>query len=1002
MKLDRREFLQTTGVAAATLSLSQFTVTSCERKAALPPALKHTGNWEDAMREKWSWDKTVFVTHPQDCYPGNCSWVGYLKNGVFWREEQTGRYPVVDPTTPDWNPRGCQKGCMYSRVTYGGERLKFPMKRVGPRGSGQWKRISWDEALTEVADAIIDAAENVGPESVVVDEQPGQGGAFPHGVYPPLRFAAILGGTMLDANGIINDYNIGQYMTFGKFHGVSSQDDWFKAELTLIWLMNPVYTRIPGYHFVSESRYNGGEVWTIAPDFSPSAGHADYYVPVKIGTDAALALGVARVLIEEKLYKADFVREQTDLAFLVRKDTRRFLRQSDLKKGGSDEQLYFWDGATQSLSAAPRKKLSLGKVVPELEGEHLVKLADGTEVAVTPVFEILKQKLNAEYDLDKVHSITGIHPDVIRDLARKMAAKRTNILVGWCPPKIYHGDLIERAMCLCLGLTGNWGRKGTGVRGWTVLADASIYSMPIREGGKGAFKETLTEVKRLVSLLKRKDPSMTDEMAHIDIENIMAKLVGQVPPAFFWYYHAGYREVWNTKEWGDTSMKRTFDEYLQEAVDKGWWEDYVRPRQDIPPQVYILCGSNTLRRTRGGPKRLLENLWPKLKMVVAVDVRMSTSAMYSDIVLPAAFFYEKTQMHSITSPHIRFWAFADKAIDPVHESKNEWDIFALLAKKVSDRARERGKEEYRIRQMVDVDKVIDSFIPPGILGKIGNRLFHERISKQFREFYGPTRKFESVYKRFTANGYYTDGESEKIFGDALEIFTEGGMVAKDTDLAKLRKDGFVKYTGLGHTPHGQNVATDVKPDETVNPFSWHTEKKIPYPTYARRAQFYIDHPWFIEGGEELPTHKVPPKAGGDYPFIMTSGHLRWSIHASNVANELALALHRGEPFMFINAMDAKEKDIEDGEYVHVQNDIDHFTIQAKVSALPRRGQVIVYHAWDPYQYKDWKSYDTAIPGMVKWLHLAGGYGHLKFWVWNWQPVQSDRHVFVDIRKASVV
>ncbi|MBI2890846.1 MAG: molybdopterin-dependent oxidoreductase [Nitrospirae bacterium] len=999
--MDRRDFLKTTSVTVTALSLSKFVEVGCERPPEAPTGPAPTGTWLDRQRAKWTWDKTYFVTHPQDCYPGNCSWVGYVKNGVFWREEQTGRYPVVDPSTPDWNPRGCQKGCMYSRVTYGKERIKYPMRRVGPRGSGKWQKISWDEALSEVADAIIDATEEQGPESVIVDEQPGQGGAFPHGVYPPLRFVALLGGTMLDANGIINDYNIGQYMTFGKFHGVSSQDDWFKAELTLIWLMNPVYTRIPAYHFVAESRYNGGEVWTIAPDFSPSAGHADRYVPLKIGSDAAFALGVAHVLIEEKLYNADFVREQTDLPLLVREDNKRYLRESDLKKGGNEEQLYVWDEKGKKLAQAPRTKLALGKVVPALEGSYRVKLADGTEVVVRPVFDILRARLEAEYGLDKVHAITGIHPDVVRNLAQKMAAKRTNILVGWCPPKIYHGDLMERAMCLCLGLTGNWGRRGTGVRGWTVLADMSIYTMPTRSGGSNDFADTVTELGRLVTALEKKHPGITEEDAHIELENIFCKLIGQVPPVFFWYHHAGYREVWNRKEWGDTAMKRTFDEYLQEAVDKGWWDNYVRPAPQIEPRVYILCGSNVLRRTRGAPKRLLEHLWPKLKKVVVVDVRMSTSALYADVVLPAAFFYEKAQLHSITSPHLRYWAFADKAIEPVHESKNEWDIFALLAKKVAERAQERGKKEYRLRQVVDINKIIDAFIPPGILGKIGDKLVRGKALKELQGFYGPTRTWENLHKRFTANGHYNAGDGEKLFDDALVILRKGGTVGSDTTLEKLRKTGFVKYTGLGRTPHGLNVATDVKPNETVNPFSWHTQKKIPYPTYARRAQFYIDHPWFIEGGEELPVFKEVPKAGGQHPFIMTSGHLRWSIHSSNVANEFALGLHRGEPFMFVNALDAKEKGIGDGGYVRVFNDVDEFTVQAKVSALPRRGQVIIYHAWDPYQFKGWRSYDTAIPGMVKWLHLAGGYGQFRFWVWNWQPCQSDRHIFVDLEPVRV-
>ncbi|NIV48417.1 MAG: hypothetical protein GWN46_17255, partial [Gammaproteobacteria bacterium] len=62
----------------------------------------------------------------------------------------------------------------------------------------------------------------------------------------------------------------------------------------------------------------------------------------------------------------------------------------------------------------------------------------------------------------------------------------------------------------------------------------------------------------------------------------------------------------------------------------------------------------------------------------------------------------------------------------------------------------------------------------------------------------------------------------------------------------------------GMVGHGQSQASTIKPDEVHNPLRWHTEDKIPYDTLVRRAQFYIDHEWFLEAGEELPTHKEPP------------------------------------------------------------------------------------------------------------------------------------------------
>src|SRR3990172_4890599 len=104
----------------------------------------------------------------------------------------------------------------------------------------------------------------------------------------------------------------------------------------------------------------------------------------------------------------------------------------------------------------------------------------------------------------------------------------------------------------------------------------------------------------------------------------------------------------------------------------------------------------------------------------------------------------------------------------------------------------------------------------------------------------------------------------------------------------------------------------------------------------------------MELGEGLPVHKDPPKAGGDYPLVMTGGHNRHSIHASFRTNPLLLQLERGEPVIFMSPNDARERAIEDHDLVKVYNDIGEFLVRAKLSPVVRPGQVIVYHAWENY------------------------------------------------------
>jgi hypothetical protein len=85
--------------------------------------------------------------------------------------------------------------------------------------------------------------------------------------------------------------------------------------------------------------------------------------------------------------------------------------------------------------------------------------------------------------------------------------------------------------------------------------------------------------------------------------------------------------------------------------------------------------------------------------------------------------------------------------------------------------------------------------------------------------------------------------------------------------------------------------------------------------------------------------------------------------------------------------------------VRVYNDFDSFHVQCAIATTVQPGEVIIYHAFEPYQFRNWKSYDAAIPGMVKWLHMAAGYGHLNYKHWNWQPMQVDRGTTVEMEKA---
>ncbi|MFQ5381382.1 MAG: molybdopterin-dependent oxidoreductase, partial [Dehalococcoidia bacterium] len=367
---------------------------------------------KSVYNERWEWDEVLWASHCIDCYPGNCPLRIYKKDGKIVREEPAAVFPTVQEGVPDMNPMGCQKGAGWTRMLGGQERVTKPLKRVGERGEGLWEEIGWDEATTLIADAVLDAIEEVGPESIIA----------PMGCNSPNRgtFMQFVGGVTTDLNAEMNDFAPGFYMTFGMFDPVSSIADWFHSDTFIIWFGNPAYTRIPHFHYVLEARYRGAHVVTISPDVSPSAMHADTHLPVKPGSDGALALAMCKVVIDEGLMDVKFVKEQTDLPLLAfANEPGRFLRASDLEDGGSEEQFYAWDQVSGSAVQAPRGTLFWGEVDPALEGAYTVEGKDGP-IEVTPVFELMRKRLE-DYTPEKASEITGIDAEAMRTLARRIA-----------------------------------------------------------------------------------------------------------------------------------------------------------------------------------------------------------------------------------------------------------------------------------------------------------------------------------------------------------------------------------------------------------------------------------------------------------------------------------------------------------------------------------------------------------------------------------------------------
>ncbi len=960
--LSRRDFLKRSGAVALTLSAAQLGNVICgefvQQVVAGETSVSYNGT-EDLYRKIWQWDKVTWGTHTNACSPNGCSFRVFVKNGIVWREEQSMKNEACNPDYPDYNPLGCQKGCSFHANLYAEERVTHPMRRVGPRGSGKWERISWDDALTEIAHAIIDGIEEFGPDSFITDGAHFNAGGV--GFTSLFRFNTLLGGVSPDWNAMNGDIFQGLHNTFGKMLLGYSADNLLDAELIIMAGTNWSYTQTPLYHFITEARYNGSEFVSIAPDYNPSSIHADYHVPIKPGGDAAFWLGMCQVMIEMDLLDRTFMREQTDLSLLRRTDNGKFLRGVDFSPDGRDDQFYFWDLNTNALVEAPRDSLAFDGE-QALEGEFTVTTLRAGEVTVEPVFAAVKRMLAAQYTLEKASEKSGVHASLIRKIGEKMATKRTLTHVGWGGCKIYHSDLIERAMLLAGAFSGNWGKPGTGHTAYAMPADHQELMMflekPLLEGGLdvvAAFRQAV------VADLQARDPAVTPENVGVEMTKRMTMRMGWVPPAMWLYNHCGYDVLYDRKEWQDPALKRTFGAYLDEAVAQGWWQpEHLRPAVGKQPRVMMMCGGNPLRKVRSAAVMFPKHLFPKLKMMFAIEPRMSYTALHCDIVLPAAWYYEKSDISYTLTGNPRF-AFVEQAVEPRGEARKEWEIFVALTKKIGEVAASRRLTSYR-------------------------------------NFWGEEQRYDELWRRYTMDGRLSS--HDEALEEMLAVGATMGVFPEKTSVASMKKIGMVPLTSFGHGLFKDLVANEFDPRQPFYSLRWHVDDKVVYPTHTRRAQFLLDHDWYIEAGEDLPVHKDAPKIGGDHPFTITGGHPRHSIHATHLTTPALMRLHRGQPVMHMNDKIAAERGIADGETVEVFNDFSDFRIMAKTSPSVRPNQVIVY-MWEGHQFEGWKVFNRALIGQPKALHLAGGQEQFRYYAANAGVSPSkDRSVRVDVRKLS--
>jgi complex iron-sulfur molybdoenzyme family reductase subunit alpha len=890
-----------------------------------------------------------YAYHCVNCQ-GNCAWEVWTDaNGRITRENQSASYPAISPRIPDPNPRGCNKGVQHSQVVYEADRLLHPMKRVGARGAGKWKRISWDEAVTEVATRLYETMLSKGPAGNYVHI--GSGMLSEARAASVKRLGTLLGAVRPYIASYVGDMFPGAGLVYGEGNLGCTYDFFYGADVAVFWGCNPNTSRIPDAHYLWEGKYNGAKIVTITPEFNSTAVHSDLWVPVKPGYDGHLALSIIQRIVALRLHDVAFLKAFTDLPLLVRTDTKELVRLHDVDLAdprfdrrsaelfAADEAKWHevflaFDLRKRKVTALPGCEGSTAqtlrlediewKIDPALTGRYRLRLKGKGEVPVAPAFTLFTEELRA-FAPERTQRLTGVHPSVVDQLARDLTRSKVAVVtLGFAVGKHFNGLLSQRAIASLAAFLGKLGPFGglntenewniTGLEGLSGFSGryrhrfASGFVSEFMMGGGFGSKNGLDDA----------DYRRATGKPEAEYQREVAALVEQSA--------------------GDAGEKK----------GKPWWKE---------SETFLLFADARFRRNKG---RYREAFLEKAKFIAYGDFRMSDFATFADVLLPCTSSYESWDLRTNPGYH-RFanLAMPPGNLKPIGEAKSEWEISTLVAEKLQALALARfqkTKDERAIK------------IPDPTHTQAG---FHP---------------LDQLVEEFTLGGRLRTDR------DAVEYALEHVDQFKPSSARSMvERGGFLTLNDKA------GKSSPLYPDRPYSTFENNLYLNQRFETVSGRLTFYVDHPLWIAAGAHVPTAREPI-ATRRFPYLLMTPHARWSIHSTYKTSPILLRLQRGKPCVMLNPQVAARKGIADGDDVRIWNDLGEAVLIAKVAASVPKDAVLIEHGWEPFFYAGKKGHNALVGDALNLLEVSDGWGHLRFGT-SWDGNQHAYDATVDVAKV---
>ena len=698
-------------------------------------------------------------------------------DGSYQADGQHGKDTFEEPQL-----RACLRGRSYRQRIYSAERLLYPMMRVGERGEGKFKRVSWDTALNHVASKMVEIKNKYGPTALLDQSYAGAS-------YGVLHKSDQIEGLLARFLGMFgcrtNSWSVPSYqattfssrMTFGTIQDGNEDDVFAHSKLIIMWGWNPAYTFHGGntFYYMRMAKQRGCKFVLIDPQYTDSAAVYDaWWIPIRPNTDAAMLAGMAHYIFTSNLQDQNFI--------------NRFVQGMD--PGTMPD----WARGKESFK------------------DYILGNSDG-------------QSKTPEWAAE----ICGVKAADIRKLARLYATTKPAALkASWSPGRNAYGEQYNRMAAALQAMTGNIGILGGCAEGVGKAWHAESIAYPYDKYSNIWFQSI-----------------KSDRWAHcvLNYPNVKREEIG----------------LWPRQDATDGQIPNIRGIFWQGS-------DWLNQLTNINKELQAI---------------------KKMELVVCMDSTITPSGIWADVLLPVATHFER---HDTALPWYKghYYIHRPKVIEPLGESKTDFQIFTELAYRISPEFGRDFNPKATRNYFQYEDDVDEAYLRDWWQNKV---MAHQGVTMPWDEF-----KRRGVYKFKLSRPHVAfqdqveKGVPFKTSSGKIEIFST--QLAQITDWTK--------------TMYG----------------------------------YYIPAiPKWIEPWESLNSPKT-----GKYPFHLISPHPRQRTHS--IFNNCSWLRETYEQEVTVNASDAKRLGIKTGDVVEVWNDRGKVIVPVYVTERCMPGVLIIYEgAW---------------------------------------------------------